>query len=798
MKINVSWLRRYVEITGDPRDLANDLTMFGVNVEGVHALAPEFSGVVFGKVLEVKRHPKADRLTMCTVDVGGARPLSVICGAPNVRAGLGVPVALDGAVLAGGAKIKRSKIRGEVSEGMICSEIELGVGDDADGIMELDFEEKPGTRLEGKLGETSYIFDVEVTPNRPDLLSHVGIAREVAALYRRELRLPEIFPLEAGDVFNLTIENGRDCPRYTAVLVDDVVVGPSPPWMQRLLTSVGMRPINNIVDATNFVLMELGQPLHAFDRDRLAKDAIVVRRAKEGETIMTLDGTSRELDPGILVIADGERPAAIAGVMGGMDAEVGEGTTRILIESAMFDPKLVRRARQRFKLDTEASYRFEREGDVGVMLAAASRAARLIADMRAGSPLARCTDAIHEARSLEPRSIRLRTAQVNRLMGTALDAADVAALLDRLGLSSRPAGEGLEVSVPTVRRDLREEIDLVEEAARVYGYERIGLDEKTHSSMFASASASERRSQGIITYLVSRGFAEVVTSSFMDPGDPARMGWDASDERSRPLKVANPLTENQSTLRTSLIPGLLGVVKRNAPAECEEIRIFELGKIFIPAAVGSGLPREEHHLAGLVARSAAPLQWLEKERRADFFDMKGELESLLEQLGFSAGVTMSASRERSGRIFRWHAGSVRIAEGGVVAEGTVERFDIDSPIFFFDLNLDAVPVESMGWLRLSPVSPYPAVKRDLCIVVSEKVAYAEVRGVILRNTKYLDSIRLFDYYRGGHLGEGKRSYTFRLNFRSAEGTLDGVAVDQEVQRILGALQRELQAILRTE
>jgi phenylalanyl-tRNA synthetase beta chain len=798
MKINVSWLRRYVEITEDPRDLANDLTMFGVNVENVTALAPEFKGVVYGKVLEVKKHPKADRLTMCTVDVGGARPLGVICGAPNVRAGLAVPVALDGAVLAGGVTIKRSKIRGEVSEGMICSEIELGVGDDAAGIMQLDFEEKPGTSLEGRLGETSYIFDVEVTPNRPDLLSHFGIAREVAALYRRELRTPELFPLEAGEAFDLTIESGRDCPRYTAVLVEGVNVAQSPPWMQRLLSSVGMRSINNIVDATNFVLMELGQPLHAFDRDRLAKDAIVVRRAREGETITTLDGVLRACDPGILVIADAERPVAIAGVMGGHDAEVSEATKRILIESAMFDPKLIRRARQRFKLDTEASYRFEREGDVGVMLQAAARAAWLIADMGAGTPLPRCSDAIGDPRSLEPRSIHLRTSQVNRLMGTALDAADVSALLERLELPSRPAGDGLDVTIPSVRRDLREEIDLVEETARVYGYERIGLDEAAHCSLFASASPSARRDESIIAYLAARGFAEVITSSFMDPGDPGRMGWDPADERSRPLVLQNPLTENQSTLRTSLIPGLLGVVKRNGPAECEEIRICELGKIFVPAAAGSGLPREEHHLAGLIARRAGPLQWLEKERQADFFDMKGELESLLEQLGFTVGLAMSSARERSGRLFRWQAASAVVAEGGPISEAASGRFDVDFPIFYFDVNLNQIPVEGLGWPAYGAVSPYPAVKRDLCIVVDQRVSCAEVRGVIVRNSKLLDSLRLFDYYRGGHLGEGKRSYTFRMSFRSAEGTLDGVAVDQEVQRILGALQRELQAILRTE
>jgi len=799
VKINLSWLKRYVEITEDPVTLAGDLTMFGVNVEAVHALAPPFSGVVFGKVLEVKRHPKADRLTVCTVDVGGARPLSIVCGAQNVRAGLRVPVALDGAVLAGGLKIKRSKIRGEVSEGMICSEIELGIGDDAAGIMELDFDDKPGANLSGRLGETEYLFDIEVTPNRPDLLSHVGVAREVAALYRRELRLPELPQLETGAEFDLRIEDGHDCPRYTAAFVDGVAVGPSPPWMQKLLESVGLRPINNIVDATNFVLMELGQPLHAFDRDTLANDSIVVRRARKGETITTLDGVARELDPGILVIADGGRPVAIAGVMGGRETEIGEGTKRILIESALFDPTLVRHARQRFKLDTEASYRFERGGDIGVTFNAAARVCGLIADMGAGRPLPRCTDAFHDAASFQPRGVPLRVSQANRVMGTELGADDIASLLERLGVPTRRvSGELLEPSIPTFRRDLVEEIDLIEETARVYGYENIGLDEGTRPGVFSAVSPAERRGEDVSRYLASRGFAEVITSSFMDPGDPGRMGWGPSDERCRPLRVANPLTENQSALRTSLLPGLLGVAARNTPAECEAIRIFELGKVFIPVGSGGGLPREELHLAALFARNAGPIQWIEKERPADYFDMKGELEALLERLGVSAGVAVTAIREGRGRTFRWLRDGAPIAEGGAVSEATLAAFDVDPPVFFFDLHIGGLLSGRTDWSRFSPISPYPAVKRDLCIVVRDTVSFTEVRDVIVRHSKYLDSIRLFDYYRGGHLGEGKRSFTFRLSFRSSEGTFDGIAVDREVQRILGGLQRELQAALRTE
>jgi len=798
VKISLSWLKRYVTIEEDPSTLANDLTMFGMNVEGVESLAPPFRGIVFGKVLEARRHPNADRLSLCTVDTGGARPLSIVCGAPNVRTGMRVAVALEGAVLAGGLTIRKSKIRGQVSEGMVCSETELGIGEDRSGILSLDFDEKPGVSLEGRLGGSDYVFDVEVTPNRPDLLCHLGLAREIAALYQRTLVLPDLFGLEAGDDFNLRIENEADCPRYTAAFIEDVAVGPSPAWMQRLLKSIGLNAINNIVDATNFVLMELGQPLHAFDRDALAKDTIVVRRAKRGERIVTLDGVDRELNPEILVIADDARPIGIAGVMGGRESEVTGRTKRLLVESAMFDPRVIRHARQCLKLETEASYRFEREADIGIMMDAAARVCSLIREMGAGKPAALCAERLRDGRVPEKRTISLRVSQANRLMGTHLAGDDIAALLDRLALAARVYGETIHVSIPRFRRDIREEVDLIEEAARAYGYDNIGRDETMRCSIFSEISVESVRNESIIAYLVSRGYAEVVTSSFMDPADPGRMGWDPRDERMNPIRIANPLTESQSALRTSLLPALLGVVRRNTPAEQEEIRVFELGKIFIPGPDGAGLPREELHLAALFARQAVPLQWMEKQRQNDFFDMKGELEALLERLGLGQSITMVKPHGGKGQQFHWVMEGAPLAEGGIIPRGVSAAFDVDYPIYYFDLCVDLLPAAGAGWPKFKGIKAYPAVKRDLCIVVNDKVRFVDLRNVITKQAQYLDSIRVFDYYRGGHLGEGKRSYTFRLSFRSPDGTLDSIAVDREVQRILGALQRELAATLRGE
>jgi phenylalanyl-tRNA synthetase beta chain len=525
VKVSLAWLRRYVEIEEPPEALAHDLTMFGLNVEEIHRTGALFSGVVYGRVLGVEKHPKADKLSLCTVDVGRGEPISIVCGASNVRPGIAVPVALHGAILPDGFKIKRTKIRGETSEGMICSERELAIGEDAEGIMVLPFEEQPGTDLGSRLATGDVILDIEVTPNRPDQLCHLGIAREIAALYQRPLVVPEAFSLDKDQKFRLEIENAKDCPRYSAAFIDDVTIGPSPLWMQDLLTAVGVKPISNLVDITNFVLMELGQPLHAFDRDKLSKDTIIVRRARRGESLVTLDGEKRDLDKELLVIADADRPVALAGVMGGEETEVTERSTRILLESAMFERRLIRSARQRFKLETEASYRFEREGDVGIAKTALERACYLIKAIDAGEPRPACSDLVPDPSVLEGVRLPLRVSQANRVMGTHLSASDLSTLLVRLELESSGSDDRIEVSIPSFRRDLKQEIDLIEETARLYGYDNIGRDSSHRGYVFAKRHELDRSRQSICDYLAARGFAEVITTSFMDPEDPARVGW---------------------------------------------------------------------------------------------------------------------------------------------------------------------------------------------------------------------------------------------------------------------------------
>lgn len=799
MKVSLNWLRRYVDITEEPAVLAHDLTMFGLNVEEVLPVGPSFEGVVFGRVLDVAKHPKADKLSLCTVDVGEDEPLGIVCGASNVLPGIGVPVAVHGAVLPGGFKIKKTKIRGETSEGMICSEKELALGEDAEGIMVLDFEEKPGTDLVSRLGSSDVILDIEVTPNRPDQLCHLGIAREIAALYKRRLTFPEILELKTDDSFRLVIENGEDCPRYSAAFIDGVRVAPSPPWMQELLKAVGVKPINNVVDITNFVLMELGQPLHAFDRDTLERDTIIVRRAKDGELLVTLDAEKRELDRGILVIADAERPVALAGVMGGEDTEVTESTSRILLESAMFERRLIRRARQKYRLETEASYRFEREGDAGITKYALERACVLIERIGAGKAKAFCRDVVADEKRLESRRVPLRASQANRLMGTRLSASDFGLLLDRLGLTSSASADRIDVEIPSFRRDINQEVDLIEEAARLYGYDMIGRDFAASSHVFASRAEKDARNNRICSFLASRGFAEVVTTSFMDPADPERLGLGERDRRSRPLAIENPLTAASSVLRTTLVPGMLNVLRRNKATEQEGQRIFELGKTFIRQRESNGLPEEELHLAALFSGCSRPLQWLAKERDTDFFDMKGELEELLVRSGIEPLDLEIVKAEEAvrGFVFEWFSDERKIIEGGKIAREVAERYEIDDDVFYFDISLDAVD-QMQSSTRYSDVSPYPVVKRDLCLIAGDKVTFADITNLIKRRAKFLESISLFDYYRGGRLGEGERSYTFRLNFRSSKGTLDDPVVDAEIEKILEGLKRDLGATLRSQ
>lgn len=794
MKISLDWLKQYIEINEDPETLGSDLTMFGLNVEGIEETGTLFEGVVFGKVNEVIDHPNADKLKVCRVEAGQEEELNIVCGAPNVRAGLNVPVAVVGAVLPGNFKIKKTKIRGEVSEGMICSEKELGIGQDEAGIMELDSALQPGTDLTDILTNRDVIIDIEVTPNRPDQLSHCGIAREISAMYGREMIPPHRIDMKSGGKLSLAVQDRKDCPRYTAALIDDVKIEESPGWLKERLGAVGINTVNNIVDVTNFVLLELGHPLHAFDRDKLNVDSILVRRAEEGESIVTINGNERALSNKHLVITDTEVPVGVAGVIGGQGTEVSDETRRILLESAVFDPGVIRTGRKDLDIETEASYRFERGADPGITAYALERACYLIEKLGAGKARRRYSDVGGD--KVKRASIDLDRQYVNKIIGTNLSSEEIAKHLEKLHLGCSFRDNNISVEVPSYRLDLKEDIDLVEEVARSYGYNNIKGEGIGLRNLFPEIDPVEKRDQYLCDYLAARGYAEVITSSFMDKNDPEFFDWPEKDPRNSYVEISNPLTSSQTALRTSLLPGLLRVVRENPRTEQKGIRIFELGKVFLPVKGGKGLPAEELHLTGILSGNAYPRQWIKESREFDYFDMNGELEALLAMFMSLNDINMERDIEAEPDFaFKWFNRNRLVAESGMIPES--DQYEIDSTLFYFNLYLDEMGESFQQQSYVRP-SPYPAVKRDLCVIAGGRVGFSDIKKVVLRNSKYLEEIALFDYYRDEESEEDKRSYTFSLSFRSSKGTLKDIRVNKIIDKILRALELELKVFLRQE
>jgi len=794
LKVSLNWLKEYIEIKEDPETLASDLTMFGLNVEGIEKTGSDFEGVVFGRVIRVMDHPNADKLKVCRVDAGGTRELNIVCGAPNVKAGLNVPVAVEGATLPGGFKIKKTKLRGEPSEGMICSEKELSVGSDESGIMELDFEEDPGTDLSGRLVPEDTIIDIEVTPNRPDQLSHLGIAREIGAMYGRELSMPEGIDMKAGGEVSLAVEDQTDCPRYTAALINDIHIEESPAWLKERLRSVGINTVNNIVDVTNFVLMEIGHPLHAFDRDSLKDDSILVRRGRDGESIVTINGNRRKLSNKHLVITDTEIPVGVAGVIGGQDSEVTPNTRSILLESAVFDPGAIRSGRKDLDIETEASYRFERGADPGITVYALERACYLIEKLGAGKANRLYSDSGGEG--VEPATIELDRRYANKIIGTNLSSEEIAEHLEKLHLKCSCSDDIIKVEIPTYRLDLKEDIDMVEEVARSYGYNNIKGDGTGLKNLFPEPDLVEKRDRYLCNYLASRGYAEVITSSFMDSNDPELFQWPEKDPRNKYIEIANPLTSLQTALRTSLLPGLLRVIRENPHTEQKGIKIFEIGKVFLPGKNGRGLPREGTHLTAILSGTAFPKQWITESRDFDYFDMNGEIESILAMFLSLNDINLERDIESKPQfVFKWFNRNDLVAESGLISD--LERYQIDSQLFYFTLYLDTLGDTFMQQAYVKP-SPYPAVKRDLCVIAGGRVNFSDIRKVVLRNSKYLEEITLFDYYVDENSEEDSRSYTFSLSFRSDQGTLKDSRVNKIIDKILRALELELKVFLRQE
>ena len=828
MLLSFNWLSDYVDHGKTADEIADLLTMAGLEVEGVERTGPAFAGVVVGRVLGVRAHPGADRLRVCAVDTGVGAPVQIVCGAPNVAAGQTVPVATVGTRLTLPSRdvpgetveitIKKSKIRGETSEGMICAEDELGIGQSHDGILVLD-ETPPGTPFADYLDARGQrrgdaVLDVNVTPNRPDATSHVGVARDVAALTGRPLRLPAVEMPDTDGPFpvSIRVEDADGCPRYAAILVENVVVGPSPAWMAERLAAIGLRSVNNVVDVTNLVLHETGQPLHAFDLDRLG-ETVVVRRSRSGETLATLDGVARDLPEGTLVIADAERPVAVAGVMGGASTAVTEATTRILLESAGFDAPSVRRAAKALGLSTDASYRFERGVDPAGQMHAAARAAGLLAEV-AGGRLGGAADIV--SRPYTPRTTTLRLSRIARLLGVAVPEDEARRLLAAIGFETTPTGtsetggDTFAVTIPSWRPDVAREVDVIEEVARLVGLDRLPAVETVPVGL---APAWDDPLAGVLDRARRRvavlGFHDLATNSLVSAATAEAYADAAWTGHGRAVaETLNPISQEMAALRPSLLPGLVQAAAYNAARGADALRLVDVGTVYARAHVGEETVVDGYHehaavalaMAGLAERAA----WDRPARPVDFYDLKGVVLDVLADVGV-VEVEETAEPEPSGvSAYRLvlSVGGRRVAVVGRLADALTGAAGLRGELFVAEIDGSALAAaladtaRARGPVRYQSVSRHPVVERDVAVVVPEGTAAGPLLATIREAARpLLASVRLFDVYRGDRIPPGTQSLAFALRF-AADRTLRDAEVDGRVARVVAALGRDHGATLR--
>ena len=804
MKFTINWLKNYLDFDLSAQELADRLTMLGLEVDSVASLYPDLTGVRVARIVAVQPHPNADRLQLCDVDDGeGMR--RVVCGAPNARAGLVTALATPGTVMPGGMVIAAAKIRGEASAGMLCSATELGIGGAKSGIMELAADLSPGQPLSEALGLNDTLVEVDLTPNRPDCASVVGLAREVGGVTGARIKHPaadQELQLTGGDLpFSVEVRDREACPRYAARLIRGVKIAPSPWWLQRVLLAVGLRPINNVVDVTNFVMLEYGQPLHAFDFAKLAGGRIVVRRANAGETLQTLDGTERKLDPEMLLICDDERAVAVAGVMGGGNSEVTDVTTDILLESAYFNPVSVRRTAKRLNLATDSSYRFERGVDPEGTVRALHRAVALIVELTGGVVVPGGVDSCEGLPIRLP--IRLRAQRCADLLGIVISAEQIAARLAGIEIPSRPLdAETLEVMVPGFRVDLEREIDLIEEVARVVGYNELPTTLPTVPLNFADSDPDRLLRAQVAGVMTAQGFFEAINYSFVTEKHFDQLGLAADDPLRATVRLRNPLSDEQSVMRTMLLPGLLENVRRNINHQVSDLRLFEIGKVFHP---GPGeLPREEVWLAAALTGRRYPTAPVFHfgQGAVDFSDLKAVVEQLLAEMRYD-GVKLLAEICPP-RYVDASAALAVVAENGTAlgrlgrAQGECLRaFGIKNEVFFLELNLTALAQLAVQPKSFRSLARFPSVSWDLAVVVPEGVASGEIIAAISdAGESLIERVELFDVYQGDNIAAGFKSVAISITYRDQEKTLADDVVQVVHQRIITMIAARFGGYLR--
>lgn len=802
MKILYSWLREFVPTRLSPADIETSLMMAGIEVSGRRFLGEGLDGVVVARILAMGPHPNADKLSLCRV-TDGTQEYRIVCGARNMKGGDIVALSRVGSKLPNGMEIRKAKIRGEVSEGMLCSEAELGLSGESAGIMILPGDSRVGTPLADAIGLNDWLLDVEITPNRGDCLSVLGVAREVAAVTGEKVTVPEADFVargpEIGSIASVGVRDADLCPRYSALAVTDVSVAPSPDWMQRRLSLCGIRPINNVVDVTNYVLVELGQPMHAFDLDRLRGAAIDVRRSGVERRFRTLDGTERTIAPEMLLIWDSAGPVAVAGVMGGENTEVLPETRRVLFESAHFEPLSIRRTSRRLGLSSESSYRFERGVDPAGTMAAARRAVSLLT---AGANFAVARGAIDVGGDRDFRKVvPYRPARASRVVGCPYTAEASRAVFSRLGFESKEGGNGaMEVIVPPHRFDVEREIDLVEEVARLSGYDSIPTTYPASGS--PDFSADDRFAEILeraAEFLRAHGFSQAINHSFVPEKEWAKFGDLLAFDPSDAMRLRNPISEDATMMRPHLLTGLLHNVESNVRRFCEEIRLFEIGKAF--GKRYSEAHFEEPRLAFVAYGTRNPGSWSGGGIPVDFHDLKGVAEALLQRLGAGAfHFVPTASRPfleegrgadilKDGEVVGWSGALCRRLSDGFGIPGTVHYCEIRIR--------EAVPTATVP-APFREVPRYPPVSRDISCVFPAEVPVGDVAATITAVSAEIESASVFDVYSGEKIGEGKKSVAFRVRFQAPDRTLTDAEVNSIHTKISKLLENRFGGQIRAK
>jgi phenylalanyl-tRNA synthetase beta chain len=807
VKITYRWMKEFVDTDLGPRDIADRLTNAGIEVASIAPVVEGLSGVLVAEITAIEQElgvtATGHRNRLCRVAVPD-KAVAVVCGAPNVTVGLRTALALPGATLPGGRTVKAARIHGVRSDGMLCSEKELGLGDDHHGILELPRDAPLGADLASYLGLDDHVLDIEITPNRPDVLAVVGVAREVAALTGAPFRALQLAVKEgeadAASLCRIEIQAPDLCPRFCARLITGLTVRPSPPWLAQRLRAIGLRPINNLVDITNYVMWELGQPLHAFDFDTLAQHTIVVRRPRPGERITTLDGQDRALGPDMAMVCDAERPVGVGGVMGGADTEVTERTTAVLLEAAYWNPSSIRRTSRELGLATDAAYRFERGGDIDGLGDALNRAADLMAELGGGT-IARGILDLYPSPRPHP-TITLRLARVERLIGVCPPRDEAVRILRALGFTVDDSGADLQVIVPSLRRDIFQEDDLVEEIIRVWGYDKIPLTlDRGGALMPVTRPATLSLTREVSRQLNASGLFECLTYAFIDPDRLALMGWSEGL-----ITLENPLSRERSVLRPSIVPGLLDVLAINANRQITDARLFEVGRVFTAHRDEDGdHPAHEELWVGIALTGLRrPRRWDAGRERVDVYDVKGMAEAVLTAAGMrewetapwpDGNVPLHLEPGRSARLV---VAGRDVGSFGEVASAVQEAFDLAAPVFVAEISLSAL-LELPAWSpRYQPLPRYPAVQRDLALVVPDDVTAGQIEAAIRgMRLPLLTRIVLFDVYSGEQVGPGRRSLAWSLTYQAPDRTLRDAEVNELHARIVREIGDHFKAEVRS-